>query len=95
MDPTNSFMLVLNAQGKTLFGEGYRQPVRTADLNYRRNLTPALTLVVNINDLFDSQKIETVTETERLRELSLRRNNGRVAFVGLSFRFDAARKKHT
>jgi len=87
LNPTNSFTLVLNAQGKTLFGEGYRQPVRTADFNYRRELTPALSLVVNVNDLFDSQETETITETDRLREYSLRRGNGRTAYIGLSYRF--------
>jgi len=83
----DSFGLVLNAQGKTLFGEGYRQPQRTADLNYRRELTPALALTVNINDLFDSQKMETITETDRLREYNLRHGNGRTVSVGLSYRF--------
>ncbi|NNG25860.1 TonB-dependent receptor domain-containing protein [Telluria aromaticivorans] len=87
MDASNSFQLMLNAQGKTLFGEGYRQPVRTADFNYRRNLTQALSLVVNINDLFDSQKMEMITETDRLREYSIRRTGGRMAYVGLSYRF--------
>jgi hypothetical protein len=78
---------MLNAQGKTLLGEGYRQPVRTADFNYRHNLGPALSLVLNINDLFDSQKMESITETDRLREYSIRRYNGRTFFVGLSYRF--------
>jgi hypothetical protein len=55
--------------------------------NYSRKLTPALTLNVNINDLFDSQKSETITETDRLREYRINRNNGRTAFVGLSYRF--------
>ncbi len=87
LNQANSFMLVLNAQGKTLFGEGYRQPQRTANFNYRRNLTQALTLLVNIDDLFDSQKMETITETDRLRERSVRYGNGRTAFVGLSYRF--------
>ena len=78
---------MLNAQGKTLFGEGYRQPVRTADFTYRHNLSPALSLVLNINDLFDSQKTETITETDRLREYSLRQGNGRTYTAGLSYRF--------
>ncbi|MBQ5946067.1 TonB-dependent receptor [Massilia sp. ST3] len=89
-DKDNQFQLMLNAQGKQLFGEGYRQPVRTADLSYRRNLTPALSLVLNVNDLFDSQRTETITETERLRERSLRENSGRVVYVGLSYRFGTA-----
>jgi len=87
MNSANFFQLMLNAQGKTLFGEGYRQPVRTADFSYRHNLSPALSLVVNVNDLFDSQKMESITETDVLREYSLRRFGGRMAYVGLSYRF--------
>lgn len=87
MDPNNQFQLSLNAQGKVLFGEGYREPVRTADFTYRRNLTPALSLVLNVNDVFDSQKTESITETERLREYSVQRFNGRMVSVGLSYRF--------
>lgn len=87
IDPANSVMLMLNGQGKTLFGEGYREPSYTASLNYRHKLTPALTLTVNINDLFDSQKMETITETDRLREYSIRRFGGRMAFIGLQYRF--------
>ncbi|KFI07426.1 outer membrane beta-barrel family protein [Massilia sp. BSC265] len=87
MDAANSFRLMLNGQGKTLFGEGYREPSYTANLNYSRKLTPALTLNVNINDLFDSQKTETITETDRFREYSIRRNNGRMAYIGLNYRF--------
>ncbi|WP_229512707.1 TonB-dependent receptor domain-containing protein [Massilia sp. AB1] len=86
-DKENQFQLVLNAQGKELFGEGYRQPVRTANLSYRRTLSPALSLVLNVNDVFDSQKTEMVTETARLRERSVRRGDGRVVFLGLSYRF--------
>jgi len=87
INPTNSLQLVLNAQGKTLFGEGYRQPTRSADLSYRRNLSQALSLVVNVNDVFDSQKTESITETDRLREYSIRRQEGRLVYVGLSYRF--------
>ena len=87
IDRENSVQLMLNAQGKTLLGEGYRQPSSTADLNYRRSLSPALSLVVNINDLFDSQKMDTFTETDRLRQTSMRRFDGRTFTVGLSYRF--------
>lgn len=87
IDPKNNLGLSLNATGKQLFGEGYRKPTRTADLNYRRSLTQALSFVLNVNDLFDSQKMETVTETASLREQSLRRFNGRMVFAGLSYRF--------
>lgn len=87
LDPKNQFQFSVNAQGKTLFGEGYREPLRTADFNYRYTVSPVMSLVLNVNDVFDSQKMESITETERLREYSIRRNNGRAVFVGLSWRF--------
>jgi len=87
IDRENSVQLMINAQGKTLLGEGYRQPSSTADFNYRRSLTPALSLVVNISDLFDSQKMDTFTENDRLRQTSIRRFDGRTFTVGLSYRF--------
>ncbi|MET0983344.1 MAG: outer membrane beta-barrel family protein, partial [Telluria sp.] len=87
VDRNNQFQLTVNAQGKTLLGEGYREPSATADVNYRRTLTPALSLVLNVNDIFDSQKMDVITETDRLRQTSIRRFDGRMVFVGLSYRF--------
>ena len=87
IDRDNSLQLMINAQGKTLLGEGYRQPSSTADFNYRRTLTPALSLVVNVTDIFDSQKMDVITETDRLRQTSIRRFDGRTFSVGLSYRF--------
>jgi len=87
LDRDNQFQLTVDALGKMLFGDGYRQPVRTADFSYRHNISQELSLVVNVNDLFDSRKMESVTETDLLRESSTQRPGGRVAYVGLSYRF--------
>jgi outer membrane receptor protein involved in Fe transport len=76
----------LNAQGKTLFGQGYRQPNTTTNLSYRHTLTPALSLVLNVTDVFDSNKIETITDSALLQETSLRRSQGRIVYLGLSYR---------
>lgn len=82
----DTLQVMLNAQGKTLFGQGYRQPSRTADLSYRRSLTPALSLVLNVNDAFNSNRFETVTDTTLLKENNMRRFDGRVLYLGLSYR---------
>ena len=87
LDRMNSFQLMLNAQGKTLLGEGYREPSATADFNYRRQLSQAMSLVVNVTDLFDSQKSDVITETDRLRQTSINRFDGRTFSVGLNYRF--------
>jgi len=87
LTPLDQVQLMFNAQGKTLTGYGYREPSATANLSYRRNLSQSLTLVVNANDIFSSQKQETVTDSATLKEYSVRRFDGPVVFVGLSYRF--------
>ena len=82
----DQFQLMVNAQGKTLLAQGYREPVTFAMFSYRRTLTPALTLVLNVQDVFSSNKMETVIDTDVLKETSIRRFNNRVVFLGLSYR---------
>jgi hypothetical protein len=78
---------MVNAQGKTLAGNGYREPMATLNLSYKRSLTPSLSLVMNVADVFRSQKMETITDTAYLKQHSITRYAGRTAFIGLSYRF--------
>jgi hypothetical protein len=87
MTPQDQVQLMFNAQGKTLTGYGYREPGATANLSYRRSLTRNLSLVVNATDIFDSQKMETVTDSATLQERGVRRFDGRIVYVGLNYRF--------
>jgi outer membrane receptor protein involved in Fe transport len=80
----------VNAQGKTLNGQGYRQPNATTNFSVRHALTPALNLVLNVTDVFDANKIETITDTDLLKETSIRRSAGRIVYLGLSYRFGGA-----
>jgi outer membrane receptor protein involved in Fe transport len=88
--PDDQLQLQLNARGKTLAGAGYSEPVSSANVSWRRNLTRSLSLVMNVTDVFSSQKIETVTDSAVLKENSLRRFDGRIVYVGLSWRFGGA-----
>ncbi len=88
--PTDTIQAAVQAQGKQLTGQGYREPNATMNLTYRRALTPALALVLNVTDVFDRNKIETITETDLLNERSIRRAQGRIAYLGLSYRFGGA-----
>jgi hypothetical protein len=78
---------MINAQGRTLAGTGYPEPIPTLNLSYRRNITQALSLVLNVTDVFSSQKMETVTDSTMLKERAIRRFDGRIAYIGLSYRF--------
>jgi outer membrane receptor protein involved in Fe transport len=80
----------LNAQGKTLNGDGYRQPNMTTNFSARHALTPALSVVLNVTDVFNANEIETITDTDLLKETSIRRSAGRVVYLGLSYRFGGA-----
>jgi outer membrane receptor protein involved in Fe transport len=87
LSPQDHLQLMVNAQGKTLAGAGYREPMSTLNLSYRRAITPALNLVFNVTDVFRSQKVETITDTASLKEHTLRNSAGRIAYIGLSYRF--------
>jgi outer membrane receptor protein involved in Fe transport len=86
-DAANQIQLALQMMGKTLSGQGYRSPNHTVNLSLRHTVTPQLTLVANVTDLFSTNKMETVINSSTLRETSTRRFDGRVFYVGLSYRF--------
>lgn len=89
-DAANQVQLALQMMGKTLSGQGYRSPNHTVNLSVRHMVTPQLTLVANVTDLFNTNKMETVINSNTLRETSTRRFDGRVLYVGLSYRFGGA-----
>ncbi|WP_332878832.1 outer membrane beta-barrel family protein [Massilia sp. S19_KUP03_FR1] len=85
--------LALQMMGKQLSGQGYRSPNRTLNVSLRHVLTPELTLVANVTDVFNSNKMETVVDSVTLQETSTRKFDGRVFYVGLSYRFGGATSK--
>lgn len=84
---TTQLQAALQMQGKTLSGQGYRSPNNTLNLSVRHALSSQWNLVANVTDIFDSNKMETVINSTTLRETSTRRFDGRVVYVGLSYRF--------
>ncbi len=84
--PADTVQFQVNAQGRTLTGQGYRDPVATANLTLRHTLTPQLTLVMNVNDIFDSNKTSSRIDRALLQESTVRRYDGRLIYVGLSLR---------
>ncbi|HEX8611784.1 MAG TPA: outer membrane beta-barrel family protein, partial [Telluria sp.] len=86
LSAADQLQVVLNTQGKTLIGQGVREPNSTLNLSYRHSLTPRLNVLLNVTDAFDSNKTQTRIDSEILRESSLRRYDGRLIYVGLSYR---------
>jgi outer membrane receptor protein involved in Fe transport len=87
LTPQDTLQLQVNAQGRTLAGSGYREPMATLNLTYKRALTPSLSLLVDVRDVFHSQKMETITDTQYLKQHTLTRYEGHTAFIGLSYHF--------
>lgn len=92
-DTATQVQLALQMMGKQLSGQGYRSPNRTLNMSLRHVLTPQLTLVANVTDLFNSNRMETVVDSVTLREISTRKFDGRVFYIGLSYRIGGASGK--
>lgn len=87
---TDMLQAAVQAQGKMLTGQGYREPNTTLNLTWRHSLTPQLAFTVNATDVFNSNKMTNITDTYALRERSVRQFDGRIIYVGLSYRFGGA-----
>ncbi|XLZ67916.1 TonB-dependent receptor [Massilia sp. SR12] len=87
---TDMLQAAVQAQGKMLTGQGYREPNTTLNLTWRHALTPQLAFMVNATDVFNSNKMTNITDTYALRERSERQFDGRIIYVGLSYRFGGA-----
>ncbi len=87
LSESNQLQLMLMRQGKMLTFQGYRKPNSTANVSWRHVLTPRLSMLLNVTDVFDSNRNENVIDTDILRENSVRRYTGRIAYLGLSYRF--------
>jgi outer membrane receptor protein involved in Fe transport len=86
----DQLQVALQGQGRTLTGQGYRKPNSTVNLSLRHTLSPSLNLVMNVTDLFDQNRQESITQTSILDEHVLRRFDGRLVYVGLSYRFGSS-----
>ena len=89
-DSATQLQAALQMQGKTLTGQGYREPNHTLNLSVRHALTPQLNLVMNVTDALNTNKMASVIDTATLKENTIRRFDGRVFYVGLSYRIGGA-----
>jgi outer membrane receptor protein involved in Fe transport len=88
--PDTSVQSTVQTQGRMLTGQGYREPVTTVGFSARHALTPRMNLVLDVQDAFNGNRIESVTDTSMLRETSIRQFDGRVVYLGLTYRFGGA-----
>lgn len=84
---SDQLQLMVNRQGRSQFGLGYREPNSTANFSIRHALTPALNLLLSITDVFNSNRLEMVNDTPLFKETMVRQYDGRLIYLGLSYRF--------
>jgi outer membrane receptor protein involved in Fe transport len=85
--------LTANFTGKRLLPQGFRLPGASANLGYRHQFKPTLSLVATLADVFDSQKDRTVLDTPTLHDASTRRRSTRTATIALAWTFGGTPKK--
>jgi outer membrane receptor protein involved in Fe transport len=76
--------------GRMLFGSVIREPNSTANVSLRHALTPTLSLLLNVTDVFNSNRMQSIIDTDTLRDNTVRRVDGRIVYLGLSYRFGGA-----
>jgi len=84
MDPKNRFQLMVNAQGKQLTGQGYSDPVYTADMSYSHRFSNRFSVNMRVQDLFDSGERTRIIDTDTLHQRTTSNWGGRAFYIGIS-----------
>jgi hypothetical protein len=82
----DQFQISGNYNGQRLSPQGYSSANGGVDAGYRRQLTPDLAWVVNVNDLFNSRIQRTAYRNPVARLIVTREPQGRTASIGLTWR---------
>ena len=93
--PTSRDSLQLNftRTDKRLTAQGLVSAINLVNLGYKRSLTPKLSLVATVSDLFNGQRFERYTSTPVLTQDYRRAVAGRIAFVGVVYAFGLNKKE--
>ncbi|WP_369059223.1 TonB-dependent receptor [Caulobacter sp. 73W] len=82
-----------NLMGERLTAQGYIKNVGLLNLGYRRKLSDSLSFVVTAPDVLGTLRLRQVFETPGLERRTLRENNMRAIYMGLTYTFGSAGRK--
>jgi outer membrane receptor protein involved in Fe transport len=77
---------------KRLTPQGNNSAVDLVNLGYKRTLTPALSLVATVTDLFNGQHYRRIAITPLFTQVYERSVEGRVVFIGIVYSFGSNQK---
>jgi outer membrane receptor protein involved in Fe transport len=78
---------------KRLTPQGFVSALNIVNLGYRHQLRPNLTVIVTVADALNGQRFQRVVTTPVLRDDYVRRQTGRIAYLGLTYAFGGRSKK--
>jgi outer membrane receptor protein involved in Fe transport len=85
--------LNVTAAGKQLTPQGYQLGSTSADLGYRHQFRPNLSLTATLSDAFATRRTRYVIDTPTLSERNTWRNNGRIGWIGITWTLVPASEK--
>lgn len=89
----DSAQITFTRTDKRLTPQGSISAIDIVNLGYKRALTPTLSAVATVSDLFSGQRYQRTSITPVLTQVYRRSVEGRVAFVGLTFSFGVVKKE--
>jgi outer membrane receptor protein involved in Fe transport len=85
LSPKDRFQVSVRGEGKQLTGQGFTEPYYVTDLSYSHRFDTKLSINARIADVFDSSDRKTITETDTIKDVTIRRWGGRIFFIGLTY----------
>lgn len=89
----DSAQITFTRTDKRLTPQGSISAINIVNLGYKRALTPSLSAVATVSDLFSGQRYQRTSITPSFTQVYRRSVEGRVAFVGLAFSFGVVKNE--
>jgi outer membrane receptor protein involved in Fe transport len=85
LTPDDQLQFMAFGAGKQLWGQGYREPNWFTNATWQHKFTPTLTMVVNVTDPFNTNRNESHTDSDALRQTTVTRFDGRIFYIGFRY----------
>jgi len=79
--------------GSELTPQGHELGSTTVDLGYRHQFRPGLSLTATLSDALETRRMRWVVDTPTLSDRNNWRNNGRIAWIGLTWTLVGTKEK--
>jgi outer membrane receptor protein involved in Fe transport len=88
----DSAQLIVTRTDKRLTPQGYLSAINIVNVGYKHQVTPDLTAIVTVSDVFNGQRYERLERTPAFTGDYLRAVRGRVLYLGVVYSFGSTKK---